>query len=571
MNQLFKVILSRIKYFAIAIVGFSFIYNALMLIMPLYSLQVLDRVLSSQSKETLLMLSILAFVIYIAITIITIIRSSILLYLSNWFDSSLAKKILLTNLDIAKTQPNINGTQLLRDIATIKTFLTGQGLLALIDAPWAPIFLIAIFMIHPIPGFVVLVAGLILLALAWFNEKQTEPAIQNHNQAQMDLYQFSDITVRHSDVINSMGMQQAVASIFDDKQESSTNQFKASNTINSAIGSTIKGIRMIIQMLTMAVAAYLSLIGKMSPGSIIAISILSGKALQPFDQAVTIWKSVVGARKSFLRVEKTLSFYSDAKPIQLPTPTPCISVENVMFTFPQQKEAKINNLNFTIEAGDIVGVTGPSAAGKTTLCKLLLGILKPTSGNIRLDNAEISQWDKADIGNHIGYLPQNVELMMGTVRENIARMQKDADDQMIIEAAQLAGVHEIILQLPQGYDTNIGPSGALLSAGQRQRIGLARAFFGNPGFVVLDEPNSNLDHEGDVALTTALSKARELNITVVVISHRKTIFDVINKLMVLQKGSVVVYGDKEDVLERLSGKSNKTTEQAKPQVAVAVS
>ena len=565
MNQLLKLIISKIKFFVISIVVFSFIYNALMLIMPLYSLQVLDRVLSSQSKETLLMLSILAFVIYITITIITVIRSSILLYISNWFDNSLARKVLLTNLDIAKSQANINGTQLLRDIATIKTFLTGQGLIALLDAPWAPIFLIAIFIIHPIPGFVVLVAGLVLLALAWFNEKQTEPAIQSHNQAQMDMYQFSDVTVRHSDVINSMGMHQAVAQIFDDKQEKSTNEFKASNSINNAISSTIKGIRMIIQMLTMAVAAYLALAGKMSPGSIIAISILSGKALQPFDQAVTIWKSVVGARKSFMRIEKTLSFYSEQTPIQLPTPTASVTAEKVTYTFPKQKEPKINNLNFTIEPGDIVGVTGPSAAGKTTLCKLLLGIITPTSGHIRLDNADISQWDKADIGNHVGYLPQSAELMMGTVKENIARMQKDVDDQLIIEAAQLAGVHEIILQLPNGYDTIIGPNGAPLSAGQRQRIGLARAFFGNPSFVVLDEPNSNLDNEGDVALASALAQAKERNITVVVISHRKTIFDVINKLMVLQNGAVVLYGDKNEVFEKLNANA------AQPKVAVASS
>ena len=563
MNQFLQMILNKVKMIGIAIAAFGFIYNALLLIMPLYSLQVLDRVLSSQSQETLLMLSLLALVIYITIAIISVIRSALLLMISNWFDTSLAKKVVLTNLEISKNQPNPNGTQLLRDIASIKSFLTGQGLLSLIDAPWAPIFLIAIFIIHPIPGTVVLVAGFILLGLAWLNEKQTSTAVENHNQSLMELYQFSDMTVRQSDIINSMGMHGAVTDIFDEKHHQSSDQFKSSSQMNSIISSTIKGIRMIIQMVTMAVAAFLAIKGTVSPGSVIAISILSGKALQPFDQAVTIWKSVVSARKAFVRLEKIMSFYSDFTPTQLPKPQPSISVEQVNYAFPNQKEPKIKNLNFKVEPGEIICITGPSAAGKTTICKLLLGIIKPSNGHVRLDHAEISQWDKFDIGNHVGYLPQNIELMMGTVRENIARMQKDVDDQLIIEAAKLAGVHEIILKLPNGYETNVGSNGQLLSAGQRQRIGLARAFFNSPGFVVLDEPNSNLDQEGDQALADALLKAKENKTTVIVISHRKAIYDVIDKLMVIQNGTAVLYDDKETVLEKL----NTTLSAAQPVTA----
>ena len=301
--------------------------------------------------------------------------------------------MVLTNLEISKpTQPE--WYPITMDIASIKSFLTG---LSLIDAPWAP-FLIAIFIIHPIPGTVVLVAGFILLGLAWLNEKQTSTAVENHNQSLMELYQFSDMTVRQSDIINSMGMHGAVTDIFDEKHHQSSDQFKSSSQMNSIISSTIKGIRMIIQMVTMAVAAFLAIKGTVSPGSVIAISILSGKALQPFDQAVTIWKSVVSARKAFVRLEKIVSFYSDFTPTQLPKPQPSISVEQVNYAFPNQKEPKIKNLNFKVEPGEIICITGPSAAGKTTICKLLLGIIKPSNGHVRLDHAEISQWDKFDIG-----------------------------------------------------------------------------------------------------------------------------------------------------------------------------
>ena len=230
-----------------------------------------------------------------------------------------------------------------------------------------------------------------------------------------------------------------------------------------------------------------------------------------------------------------LTQYNVQTPIQLPTPVAHISVENLVYTYPKQKEPNINRINFTIEPGEIIGITGPSASGKTTLCKLLLGILIPTTGHVRLDNADISQWSNQDIGNHVGYLPQNIELISGTIRQNISRMQSEANDEQIIEAAQLASVHDTILQLPQGYDTQIGQNGSFLSAGQRQRIGLARAFYGSPAFIVLDEPNSNLDHNGDIALSKSLNYAKQKNITVVIISHRKSIFNAIDKLMVMQK------------------------------------
>ncbi|MFT6220554.1 MAG: ATP-binding cassette subfamily C protein [Rickettsiales bacterium] len=532
---------------------FSFFINILMLATSIYSLQVLDRVLSSNSMETLLMLSLIMIVVYVILAFLQIIRSFIFTQVSNWLDSKLSSPLLESSITFeAKTK----GSQNLRDLQSIKSFITGQAVTHLFDAPWAIVYFIVIFFIHWINGFVVLSGAAILLILALLNEKLTKKWIEKSNEINVLSMRKVDVISRNAEVVKAMGMKGDLTNSWQ-KINGELTKITTSLGVRSAIITNItKSIRLLIQMSVMAVGAILVMKGKMSAGGIIATSILTGKALAPFDQAVTIYKSLLNTKKSYSRLAESLkTFEEKEEKIQLPQPQGQIDLDKIFYKIPQTDQMIIKGVNISIKPGEIIGIIGPSGSGKTTLARLIANVLTPDKGSVRLDGSDLKNQDSEEIGKYVGYLPQDVELFEGTIKDNIARMKEKAESEEIIEAAKFAGIHDLVLKLAKSYESNA----INLSAGQRQRIGLSRAFFGKPKFVILDEPNSNLDSAGDIALMNTISNAKKAEITTIVISHRPTILNIVDKILVLHDGEAKMFDEANKVIEQLSGKSQITT------------
>jgi PrtD family type I secretion system ABC transporter len=527
---------------------FSFCINVLTLATSIYSLQVLDRVLSSSSLETLYMLSIIMIVVYIILAFLQIIRSFVFTKVANWLDSKLSSALLESSITYGA---GARGSQNLRDLDTIKSFITGQPITLLFDAPWAVVYFIVIFFIHWINGFIVLGAAAVLFILALLNDKLTKKQIEKSNEISILSMRKIDSISRNSEIIKAMGMKGSLTTSW----QKINNDLKIVNTSignrSSVITNITKSIRLLIQMSVMAVGAILVIKGKMSSGGIIATSILTGKALAPFDAAVAIYKALIHSKKSYARLNEALKIHENQQQlkIQLPTPSGNLFLEKLIYALPNTDNIMIRGVNVKIEAGEIIGLIGPSGSGKTTLARLIVGVLRATKGSVRLDGANIKNQDSEVIGKYIGYLPQDVELFDASVKENISRMMEGADDASIIGAAKFASIHELVLNLPQGYETN----SLALSAGQKQRIGLARAFFGLPKLVVLDEPNSNLDSEGDNALLRTIQNAKKAGITTIVISHKPSILQFTDKILTLFEGEVKMFDEREKVIQALSG------------------
>ena len=527
---------------------FSFAINFFSLAVPLYSLQIFDRVLSSGSFETLTMLTIIVLITVIILGLLQNIRAYILMKMGSWIDTSVSGDCLSVSVNKLAHQESMSGSQPLRDLATIKGFVSGQVLQQLFDAPWAIIFFIVIFLIHPIMGTICLLAGFVLLGLAILNEKQTKGPLQKANELSAKNMQLAESITQNSEVIKSMGMlSKIMMSWQNSNQKTSQEQLKAYQKSNM-YGSIARSIRLVIQMITTGASAYLVLTHKMSPGGIVAISILSGKALAPFDASINTWKSTLTVQKAFSRLKELMNHmpkeeeYFDYQEIEGD-----ISLDKLYYMAPGTKKPIIKGIQATIQSGDIVGLVGPSGSGKSTLIKLMVGILEPSSGVVRFDNVDIKQWDKSKLGNFLGYLPQEVELFQGSVKDNIARMDTSVDDKDVIDSAQIAGAHDVILSLSNGYKTQVGNQGTNLSAGQRQRVGLARAFFHQAKIIVLDEPNAHLDQEGEAALLKSLDYAKQKGVTVIIVSHRPTILSKVDKLMILLDGQIQKYGPTKEV------------------------
>ncbi len=542
---------------------FSAAANLLMLVMPIYSLQVLDRVATSRSIETLMMLSILAVFLLVVYGALQALRSMILIRLGTWFDEQLGTKFLAASIATSAVAPNASGAQNLRDLNQLKQFLTGPGLSALFDAPWSLIFLIVIFMIHPWPFTITLLGGLLLLLAAYLNEKAVKSSLSKANEENIIAMNHVDRAARNAEVVEAMGMMNAIAAKWQVMNQAVVAGQTQASLRSSIITATARSVRMVQQVAIMGMGAYLVVKSEMTFGGVIACSIMAGRALAPFEAAMGAWSSISTARQSHGRLMRSL----DEAPlreesISLPEPRGLIEVEKLMYAPPGQKLPVLKGVSFNLAPGDILGVIGPSAAGKSTLAKLMVGVWRAQNGAVRLDGADVYNWKRSEFGKHIGYLPQSVELFDGTVRENIARMQTDVSDDTVIQAAQVAGAHDLILRLPNGYETEIGVGGSNLSAGQRQRIGLARAFYGNPKFMVLDEPNSNLDEQGEAALQQALRNAKALNITTVVIAHRPTVLGAVDKILMLRDGVVADFGTAKDVLQKYVRKAPAAGQQA---------
>jgi PrtD family type I secretion system ABC transporter len=529
---------------------FSFFINILMLSTSIYSLQILDRVLSSNSMETLLMLSIIMIVVYAILAFLQIVRSFIFTQISNWLDSKLSSPLLESSITYdAKTK----GSQNLRDLQTIKSFITGQAVTHLFDAPWAIVYFIVIFFIHWINGFIVLAGAAILLILALVNEKLTKKQIEKSNEMNILSMKKVDVISRNAEVVKAMGMKIDMTNSWQ-KINKELTKITTSLAVRSAIITNItKSIRLLIQMAVMAVGAILVIKAKMSAGGIIATSILTGKALAPFDQAVTIYKALINTKKSYSRLVENLKTHEDKEEkLELPEPQGKIQLDKIFYKIPNTDQTVIKGINITINPGEIIGIIGPSGSGKTTLARLMTDVLTPDKGSVRLDGSDLTNQDSEEIGKYIGYLPQDIELFEGTIKDNIARMKEKVKAEEIVEAAKFAGIHDLIIKLPKSYETNA----LTLSAGQRQRIGLARAFFRKPKFVILDEPNSNLDTEGENALMNTIGNARKEKITTIIISHRPNILNIVDKILVLHDGEAKIFDESKKVIKQMSGGKN---------------
>jgi len=534
---------------------FSLFINLLLLVPSFYMLQVYDRVLSSSSITTLVMLTLIMLLLMATYGALEWIRSRILVRVSTRLDLVLNERLydasfkqaLYTGGAQASAQP-------LNDLTGLRQFLTGQGLFAFFDAPWLPIYIAVMYFFHPLFGALTVLGAILLILLAYANEKLTGKRLAEANQENAQATQFTSKNLRNAEVVASMGM---MPNLFKQWRKRNTHvlalQARASEH-GGALSNLSKTLRMVLQSLILGLGAWLVIDHQITPGLMTAGSLLLGRALAPIDLMIGSWKGFIAARGQYARLNEMMRHVQAEPPrMSLPAPKGNISVEQLILTPPGAFQAVLKGISFNVTAGASVGILGASAAGKSTLARALLGIWPAQSGKVRLDGADIAQWKREELGPYIGYLPQDIELFDGSISDNIARFGQ-VDANAVVEAAELAGVHEMILRLPQGYDTIIGANSGVLSGGQRQRIGLARAVYGNPRLVVLDEPNSNLDELGEKALGGALLRLKQTGATLFIVTHRVSVLAYVDNLIVMNDGQIVMSGQRDQVLAQLQGR-----------------
>jgi ATP-binding cassette subfamily C protein EexD len=532
--------------------GFSMVINLLMIVPSIYMLQIYDRVVPTGNKSTLLMLTLILFVMFLTMSIMEWVRSQILIRVSARLEILLNQRVFAAAYKQSLYSGNQRGnTQPFDDLTALRQFLTGTALFAFFDAPWMPLYIALMFVFHSWYGWFSIVASVLLILIAVANEKATAATLVEANRLAMAGRGQISRNLRNAEVIEAMGM---LANIRQ-RWLTTANQVlilqSAASSWAGLIGAASKVLRLTSQSLILALGAYLVIEREITPGLMIAGSILLGRALAPIDMVIANWKSFISARGQYRRLNDLLiQIPADTEKMSLPPPTGSISFEDAQVIPPGAKAPVLRSVTLNIGAGELLGVIGPSGAGKSTFVRALLGVWPTSSGKIRLDGAEVSSWNRAELGPYIGYLPQDVELFEGSISENIARFG-DIDAEQVVNAAKMADVHSLILSLPDGYDTVIGANGGVLSGGQRQRIGLARALYGNPVLVVLDEPNSNLDEQGELALGNALQRMKQNKVTVVLVTHRQNVLSHADKLLVLNNGQLALYGPRDQVIAHL--------------------
>lgn len=530
---------------------FSMLINILGLVPTIYMLQVYDRVLQSRSGMTLLMLTLVIILLYMVQAMLELARSRLLIRIGTGIDLKMNDRVFVASFEQNLKRQMGSAGAALADLTNVRQFMTGSGLFAFFDAPWAPIYLIVIFLLHPWLGVFALVTAAVLCSLAWMTEKVTRAPLTEAGKEGNISAAYATNTLRNAEVIEAMGMLDNLKSRWREKQLRFLQLQNQASDRSASISSVTKSIRIAVQSLVLGLGAWLVIEGKMTPGGMIAGSILLGKTLSPIELAIGAWKQFLTARTAYSRLEKLL----EENPVReqnmsLPRPTGHLQVEQVVAKVPGSQQVILQQVSFQAQPGEVVGVIGPSASGKSSLARLLVGVWPSIGGKVRLDGADVYQWNKLELGQAVGYLPQDVELFEGTVAENICRFGP-VDPGKVVTAAKMAGVHDMILKFAKGYETEIGEGGSHLSGGQRQRIGLARALYGNPTFVVLDEPNSNLDDSGEAALVQAVLQLKAMGSTVVLISHRHNILAVVDKLLLLVNGTVQAFGPRDKVLQAL--------------------
>ena len=547
-----KATLKACKGSFISVGFFSFFVNMLMLVPSFYMLQVYGRVVTSGSIPTLVMLTLLMTMLMATMGSLEWTRSRIMVRLSTKLDVMLSREVYRASFKRALDSGGMDtSAQPLNDLTGLRQFMTGNGLFAFFDAPWLPIYIGIMFLFHPWFGWIAIASAIVLVFLAVLNEKFTGKALADANKQSIGASLYTTKNLRNAEVIESMGMLNTLMERWGMRQKKVLELQSIASDKGGIISSMSKTFRLLVQSLILGVGAYLAVKQEITPGLMIAGSILLGRALAPIDLMIGSWKGFISARSQYARLNEILD-KQQAEPqrMSLPTPQGNIRVENLMVAAPRAKTPILKGLNFSVPAGSIVGIIGPSASGKSTLARALLGVWAPQHGVVRLDGADINNWDKQELGPHVGYLPQDIELFEGSISENIARFG-EIDPGKVIQAAQTAGVHEMILQLPDGYDTVIGSDGVNLSGGQRQRIGLARAIYDTPKLIILDEPNSNLDEVGERALAQAIVQLRATGATVFIITHRTNILSQVDLLLVLSNGEISLYGPRDKVMAEL--------------------
>ncbi len=544
---------------------FSAVINLLLLAPSLYMLQVYDRVLPSRNETTLLMVTLIVLGAYIFMSALEFVRSFILIRVGAKLDERLNRRVYTAAFEHGLKTGAGNAGQALNDLTTLRQFVTGNALFAFFDAPWFPIYLLVIFLFNVWLGLFSLVTTLILVWLAWYNEKISHKPLSEANTLAIASSTLAGNNLRNAEVIEAMGMLPNLQTRwYTLHSKFITLQAEASEKAG-IVGAFTKFMSVSSQSLVLGLGGWLAVRGDITPGMMIAGSILMGKAMGPVQMVIGVWRHFSSTRSAYERLVLLLANHPPrASGMALPAPLGGLTVEGVTAAPPGAPVPVIKGLNLAIEPGDVLGVIGPSGSGKSTLARLLVGVWPAVMGKVRLDGADVSQWNKDQLGPYMGYLPQDIELFEGTVSENIARFGH-VEAEKVVEAAQLAGVHELILRLPQGYDTKLGDGGHGLSGGQKQRLGLARAMYGDPSVLVLDEPNSNLDDQGEVALVQAIMALRQRKKTIVLITHRTSIIGVTSKLLLLRDGVAQLFGPTDQVLAHLTQQQQLQQQQAKQQ------
>ena len=532
--------------------GFSLVSNLLYMALPLYTYQIYGRVMTSQNQATLWMLTLVTLFVFAVSSVIDDFRARILINFGVALDQRVSGRVFTSLFDAAVRGDWGARAQALRDLDQFRQTLTGIAAAAFMDVPWIPVFLGVLFIIDPLVGVVTLVGAAILVVLAIAQTRATQGALKEANEAALKSYGFTDAALRNGEVVRAMGMLPTLGQAWARHRAITIERGAAAAEASNMYTDIIKAVRMGMQVLIIAIGAWLIMKGEIHSGMLFANMILASRALQPIEKIVGSWDALNNMYAAYERLNKLLA--NAEPPVQataLPRPLGKLSVEGVNFAPPGLQRLVLNNISFTVEPNEVLGVIGPSGAGKSTLARLLVGIWRPLNGVVRLDGADVFTWDRSDFGKYVGYLPQDTELFGGTVRNNIARFREGVTDEEVVAAAQLAGVHELILRMPKGYDTDVGEGGVVLSAGQRQRVGLARTVLGGPAFVVLDEPNANLDAEGEDALMRAIDAMKTDGATVVIISHKPGVFRAADKMLVLRDGRVELFGPRDQVMSRL--------------------
>ena len=532
-----------------AAAGFSFIVNLLLLVPSLYMLQVYDRVLTSRNTSTLLMLTLFALLMYLLLAATEWIRAQLLINAGGTLDRELSPAVFSAALGERYPKRAFALSQHLADVTHIRQFLSGSALFAFFDAPWTPIFLAVLFLMHWWLGLVAVVGALLLVAVTWWSEKVVSQPTSKINDMQQTMMRLTADFSRNYQSAAAMGMAKALSSKWLPLQQATLHEQELVSRKSTQLAALSRLVRMMQQMAILGVGALLVVRNEVSPGVMIAASILMGRALAPLDQAIGAWRSFSSARAAYARLTAFFTNSSAApQPLALPAPGGALQVENLSLHIPDTETLILDNIDLQVAAGSIVGLVGLSGSGKTSLMRCIVGVIAPGAGTVRLDGAQLTDWDPVFLGAHIGYLPQAVELFEGTVAENIARMEQP-DPDAVIAAAKLAGIHELVLRLPDGYQTMISSDAMSLSGGQRQRVGIARALYRNPKLIVLDEPNSNLDGEGVQALQASLRQCSARGATVLISSHRPDVLSATDKILYLQQGKVKAYGPRDDVVK----------------------
>ena len=528
---------------------FSLAVNILMLVSSIYMQQVFDRVLTSGSIDTLVWLTVAAALGIMAYGLIEHARRRLLARIGTWVEIELSEPVIRRGIDARLAGSRSEASQ--ADVADLKNFLSGEAILAFLDAPWMPVFIAVVWLMHPALGMLAVAGALVLFLLAVGNDLLTRAAAAQAAAGSRALQVSAQQAIEYAETLRPLGMVDSLLTRWRQQQRLVHAKSHASLEVTEAVSNITKTVRLALQVFILGIGAYLTLRGELSSGGMIAASIVLGRALSPVERALGAWRSWVMARRAYHNLKGLFAALPERRPpMPLPPPKGLLTLEAVRFAPPGAAEPILQRIDARIEAGTTCGLIGPSGSGKSTLCRLIVGAWQPSYGHVRLDGAEIGNWDPAALGRHIGYLPQQIELFAGTVAENIARLGT-LEPEAVARAARLADVHEMILRLPEGYETDVGAHGHRLSGGQRQRLGLARALYGDPALVVLDEPNANLDTAGERALLNALAELKRLGRTVLIVAHQPTMLRTADTVLMLKDGLVDGFGPRDEILKQL--------------------